>query len=171
MSLGTCDSGRPVFYQRWSLVRDDEGIMMIDQQVAEPPTESSAAPRPHRVLIEQPDGAYRQTLTTLFEQRGFEVMVCGGPRELQACECPLVAAGRCAAVEEVDVALFDLDLDDPADAQVLRALRTTYPALEIVIEVPSAKAQRHAGLLAGVTALPPVDPAHLVDVVVDTVRV
>lgn len=49
----------------------------------------------------------------------------------------------------------DLDLDDPDGREILLTLRTRYPQLPVVVELPTAAIRRHDDLLEGCTVVPP----------------
>lgn len=117
--------------------------------------------RPHRVVIENADPASREAERRALRARGLDVVDCGGPRDLGVAGCPVVTSGRCSLVEHADVVLFDLDLDNEDDRAVLAAMRAAHPDVPVVLEVPTAKARRHAGVLAGLTVIPPYDAEHL----------
>lgn len=121
-----------------------------------------------RVLIENPDAAARAMQSALLRAYGLEVTSCGGPRSRGEQGCPVLQdEPHCPLVDEADVVLFDLDLDKPDEAAVLDTLRSVYPSLPVVVEIPTSKELRHAHRLEGCVTFPPHDADHLGSVVRD----
>ena len=111
---------------------------------------ASHSERP-RVLVEDPNGAFRNADFRAFEQAGFDVALCTGPDA--DTDCPLHDSQRCGLVERADVILFGLGTTDERSRAVLRALRTHYPETPVVVEVPRERSQDDAHLPEGCLAL------------------
>jgi DNA-binding NtrC family response regulator len=65
--------------------------------------------------------------------------------------------------------VHDLDLDNPAHQETLRALRRAYPHMPVVLELAEATAREHAALLTGCHVIYPFDMDRLVQAVIDAV--
>jgi hypothetical protein len=104
-----------------------------------------------RLLIEDPDAwAYAEH----FERAGFRVAVCDGPRPEGAdcSRCPLVATGRCAAVESADVILSALPGD--VGRPIVRALGERSRSVPTVLHVAAPRAADYEALLREATVVP-----------------
>lgn len=121
-------------------------------------------PRP-LVVVESARPGAREAMVRSLHEAGFDVTTCAGPNHLHAGGCPLVETSDCPQVGRASAVVHDLDLDDPADQEVLLTLRARYPELPVVVETPTTAARRHAELLAGCTVVPPYSPDHLAEVV------
>jgi hypothetical protein len=106
-----------------------------------------------RVLVENPDFGVGYAVEHVLRDDGYDVALCGGPDRLPHHECPLIFEGRCGAVEGADVVVHSLNPDRPDHASVLRGLRSRYPDVPVVVEVPGPTAARHPGLLHGCVVL------------------
>ena len=114
------------------------------------------------VLIENARGDARRAQQDDLVAGGFDVTTCAGPGRLAGDPgCDLVTTGGCALVEAADVLLYDLDLDEPTDREVLRAVRRMRPELPVVVEVPGDTARRHRDVLEGCTVVMPYSPARV----------
>jgi hypothetical protein len=120
-----------------------------------------------RVLIETRDPTAASAVARLLRDDGLEAEVCRGPHRVPQGGCPILTDGDCTLVERADVVLFDLDLDDPVEREVLRVARLRYPDKPVVVETPTSAAHRHAADLGGCTVVPPISPEHLARRIVD----
>jgi len=102
-----------------------------------------------RVLVEESDGATRESFLRVLEQAGFEAVGCGGPDENSGSRCALSGPAGCAAAADADVVFFSLRHSDPVNQEVLRALKRRYPHTPIVVEIPKPKELAHHDLLIG----------------------
>ncbi len=92
-----------------------------------------------------------------------------GRGALHAGGCPLVETADCPQVGRASAVVHDLDLDDPADREVLLTLRERYPGLPVVVEATYHQSREHAEHLEGCTVVAPFSMDHLAEVVRDTV--
>ena len=134
-------------------------VASAEGRTSEPEAETDTA-FPLRVLIENADDRVREAQVELFRARGCHVTSCGGPRR-RPDGCALVEDGGCSILDEVDVVLFGLDLDRDCEVAVLDAVRSAYPTLPVVLEIPSSTARRHQHRLAGCTVIAPFDAEKL----------
>ena len=135
--------------QRLRIGSKDEG---------EAPPNWDADSRKLRVLVETTDRAERLAITAELKAAGFDAVSCGGPYSLHGGECALVAGGACSAVAGADAIFHRLNPANPANREVLVALKRTYPKTPIVIEIPQPDLRRFADALDGCNIL--LMPAH-----------
>jgi len=102
-----------------------------------------------RVLVEESDGAIRESVVNLLEDAGFEAVGCGGPGENHGARCPLSGTTGCSAAADADVIFFSFRLADPENQQILRMLKRQHPNTPIVVEVPKPKVMTYQELLVG----------------------
>lgn len=107
------------------------------------------------VVVESGRHEAREAMVRSLREVGFDVATCPGPRQLHAGGCPLVDTSNCPQVERASAVVYDLDLDDPDDREILLSLRARYPQLPVVVELPTGAARRHDDLLEGCTVVPP----------------
>lgn len=112
---------------------------------------SQSQPDRPRVLVEDPNGAFRDADFRAFENAGFEVALCTGPDSSN--DCPLHDARQCGLVARADVVLFGLGTTDERSRLVLRELRACYPETPVVVEVPRERNRDEDGLPDGCIAL------------------
>jgi len=112
---------------------------------------SQSHPDRPRVLVEDPNGAFRDADFRAFESAGLDVALCTGPDAEN--DCPLHDAKQCALVARADVVLFGLGTTDERSRAVLRALRACYPETPVVVEVPRERSPDEDGLPEGCIAL------------------
>jgi hypothetical protein len=120
-----------------------------------------AAVPARRVLIETSDPLAGSAGVRLLREEGLDVQVCRGPHRVPQGGCPILTDGDCSLVSSADVVVYDLDLDNPTEQEVLHVVRLRYPDTPVVVEAPTDVAQRHAADLAGCTVIPPISPEHL----------
>lgn len=115
-----------------------------------------ATPQERRptVLVESWRPGAREAQAERLRRAGFEVTTCPGPRRMADAGCPLAATGECDLVAAADAVVYDLDLDDAQDREVLWLLRSSYPDLPVVVEVTRPVANRHRHLLIGCAVVP-----------------
>jgi DNA-binding NtrC family response regulator len=125
--------------------------------------------RTWRVVVENANRDRALAQTAALDRAGFSVTTCGGPDTLPGRVCPLTNGDSCPWIDVADVVVHDLDLDNPAHQEVLRALRRAYPHVPVVLELAEATAREHAALLAGCHVIYPFDMDRLVQAVIDAV--
>jgi hypothetical protein len=74
------------------------------------------------VLFECPDGAEAHGVWKLLERYGYRMTWCPGPKGGFSEQCTLSATGHCPLVEQAAAVVSSLDLVDPLDQKVVRAL-------------------------------------------------
>jgi hypothetical protein len=129
------------------------------------------ADRPHAV-IEHADGAWQAAAARALERAGYDVACCGGPSQLPRGRCPLIEGRGCALIEGADVIVNGLGLHDPANRTLIEALRSTHPAVPLVVEAPRSDLASFADELDGSHTVPfPVRSSKvLVEIVTDAVE-
>jgi hypothetical protein len=117
-----------------------------------------------RVLVEHPDEAAGLAIASGLRFAGFAVGVCPGPRGHG--QCPLTGPEGCAAAHEADLVVCSLGYEDETAREVLRELRTRYPATPLLVEVPQESDPQLDELLDGCHQLPaPATPEQIVTAV------
>ena len=116
------------------------------------------------VVIENGDAEAREVQAQSLQRGGFRVSTCPGPHHLRG-GCPLAETGDCWLICHADAVVYDLDLDDDEDREVLWLLQARYPHVPVVVELPTSVALRNRHVLAGCNVIPPYSPEHLVDAV------
>jgi len=105
------------------------------------------------VLFESPDGAEAHGVWKLLERYGYRMTWCPGPQGGFSRECALSATGYCPLVDEADAVVSSLDLADPLDQKVVRALNdqvaATMPVTPVVVVATKGSAARWAEELPG----------------------
>ena len=86
------------------------------------------------MLIEHPDEAAGLAIASGMRFAGYAVAVCAGPAGRG--RCPLVGPAGCAPAHDADLVVCCLGYERGAAREVLRALRTRYPRMPLVVEVP-----------------------------------
>lgn len=105
-------------------------------------------PRARRhVLVEDADPASARRLGRALRAAGYDVTLCGGPFRRGHAGCSLVARGRCALLDGVDVVLCRLWIENPRNRDVVAAIRRRRPALAVVVDAPPAVTAASAPLL------------------------
>ncbi len=137
-------------------IRQQLQIGSKDEGEAPPNWDGEA--RKIRVLVETSDRAERSAITAELTAAGFDTVSCGGPYSLHGGECALVAGGACPAAAGADAIFHRLNPANPANREVLVALKRTYPRTPIVVEIPQPDLRRFADALDGCNIL--LMPAH-----------
>jgi hypothetical protein len=106
------------------------------------PTWSESAIRGSRIVVECDDFALSEAAAHVLRGAGHEVAVCTGPDEHH--RCPLVETGRCALVEGSRVVVNLLGFEDADSRDVLSHLRSRYPDIPVVAELPIAERETHS---------------------------
>lgn len=119
-----------------------------------------------KVLVETDDPDTAIATAKALEEVGFEATVCLGPGH-NPDRCMLLHDGECVLVEDADVLLYDLDPDDDTQRAVLEGLRTTYPRLPIVAQIPTGGQRRHPAELEGVRVITPYSMDHVTGAVIE----
>jgi len=88
-----------------------------------------------RVLVEHPDEATGLAIASGLRFAGYAVAVCPGPRGHG--QCPLTGPAGCAPAHDADLVVCSLGYERAAAREVLRELRTRYPDMPLLVEVPS----------------------------------
>ena len=133
-----------------------------------------AHPGRPRVLIEMPDPDDALEWAGAIRRRGCTVGICRGPDSAAdpAARCPLHRLEPCVAVEGADLVVTALDLESDAGREVLRGLRTRYPAVPLVVAATVAQAIGLEDVLAGCVVVPvDADPERVAAVVAETLTV
>ncbi len=87
------------------------------------------------VLFESPDGAEAHAVWKLLGRYGYRTAWCPGPKGGFSRECALAATGYCTLVDEADAVVSSLDLADPLDQKVVRALNDVEAVAKPVVVV------------------------------------
>jgi hypothetical protein len=88
-----------------------------------------------RVLVEHPDEATGLAIASGLRFAGYAVGVCPGPRGHG--QCPLTGPAGCAPAHDADLVVCSLGYEHEMAREVLRELRTRYPATPLLVEVPA----------------------------------
>jgi len=97
------------------------------------------------VLFESPDGAEAHGVWKLLGRHGYRMSWCPGPKGGFSQECSLCATGHCPLVDDADAIVTSLDLSDPLDRKVVRALNDAEAAEKpVVVVTPRGSAARWA---------------------------
>ncbi len=114
-----------------------------------------------RVLVEHPDEAAGLAIASGLRFAGYAVAVCPGPRGRG--KCPLTGPAGCAPAHDADLVVCSLGYEHEAPREVLRELRTRYPSVPLLVEVPSDIDAGLRELLDGCHQLPaPATPEQIV---------
>ena len=89
------------------------------------------------VLFESPDGAEAHGVWKLLGRYGYRMTWCPGPKGGFSQQCALATTGHCPLVDEADAVVSALDLSDPLDQGVVRALHDVEAADKPVVVVAS----------------------------------
>jgi hypothetical protein len=87
------------------------------------------------VLVEHPDERTGLAIASSLRFAGYAVAVCPGPRGRG--QCPLTGPAGCAPAHDADLVVGSLGYEHDAAREVLRELRRRYPAMPLLVEVPS----------------------------------
>ena len=87
------------------------------------------------MLVEHPDEATGLAIAAGLRFAGYAVAVCPGPRGHG--RCPLTGPAGCAPAHDADLVVCSLGYEHDDAREVLRELRTRYPATRLLVEVPS----------------------------------
>jgi DNA-binding NarL/FixJ family response regulator len=113
------------------------------------------------VLVEHPDEATGLAIACGLRFAGFAVAVCPGPRGHG--QCPLTGPAGCAPAHDADLVVCSLGYEQETAREVLRELRTRYPATPLLVEVPSEVDANLRALLDGCNLLQaPATPEQVV---------
>src|SRR5450759_583529 len=88
-----------------------------------------------RVLVEHPDEATGLAIASGLRFAGYAVGVCPGPRGHG--QCPLTGPAGCAPAHNADLVVCSLGYEQAVAREVLQELRTRYPDMPLLVEVPS----------------------------------
>jgi hypothetical protein len=102
-----------------------------------------------RVLVEAEDAVERWAVVSALKRASINAIGCGGPNRLHSGVCPAVAGGTCSAAQDADVVFYRFDPRLAECREVLLALRRSYPAKPIVVEIPEAEARQLGEVMAG----------------------
>lgn len=87
------------------------------------------------MLVEHPDEAAGLAIAAGLRFAGYAVAVCPGPKGLG--QCPLTGHAGCATVHDADLLVCSLGYERAEAREVLHELRTRYPHMPLLVEVPS----------------------------------
>ena len=104
----------------------------MKQRTLSPWSEARNRQRP-RVLIEDPDPVLQGAEFRCFEDAGFDVAVCTGPGNGDAC--PLEEGGDCRLAELADVVVMGPGMA-PHRAEVAAEMQRRRPGVPIVVQIP-----------------------------------
>ena len=109
-----------------------------------------------RVLIEHADPDSSLELAAALRQAGVTVAICRGPDAAAdpALRCPLHRLEPCVVVDGADAVVTALDLGSNDGREVLRGLRTRYPATPLIVGATTAESLELADLLDDCTVVP-----------------
>ena len=114
-----------------------------------------------RVLVEDPDEEAGLAIASGLRFAGYAVGVCPGPRKHG--QCPLTGPAGCAPAHDADLVVCNLGYEREVAREVLRELRTRYPDMPLLVEVPSDIDAELRELLDGCHRLPaPATPEQVV---------
>jgi hypothetical protein len=119
-----------------------------------------------RAVIENPHAFEAVAQAEALEAAGFETVICPGPQRDES-RCWLLSEGDCPLAANADVVLFGLDLENPVDRAVLRALGRRYPGKPVVAELPTDTSRHHAEDVTTCTVVVPYSMEHLAQAAVD----
>jgi hypothetical protein len=105
-----------------------------------------------RVLVEHPDEATGLAIASGLRFAGYAVAVCPGPRGHG--QCPLTGPAGCAPAHDADLVVCSLGYEREVAREVLSELRTRYPDMPLLVEVPSDIDAELRELLDGCHRLP-----------------
>jgi CheY-like chemotaxis protein len=105
-----------------------------------------------RVLVEHPDEAAGLAIASGLRFAGYAVAVCPGPRGHG--RCPLTGPEGCAPAHDADLVVCSLDYERETAREVLRELRTRYPDVPLLVEVPANTDAELEQILDGCATLP-----------------
>ena len=105
------------------------------------------------MLVESSDAVEQWALETAMEDAGYEVAVCDGP-SFHGAPCPLVRTGDCPLAGGADVIVNRFRLSEPANQDVVRAVRARWPETPVVVEAMPQERDRNAELLADCQVVP-----------------
>ena len=78
---------------------------------------------------------------------GYAVAICPGPRG--HAPCPLTGPAGCAPAHDADLVVSSLGLEHESAREILHELRTRYPELPLLVEVPPDPDAELLALLEG----------------------
>ena len=104
------------------------------------------------MLVEHPDEATGLAIASGLRFAGYAVAVCPGPRGHG--QCPLTGPAGCAPAHDADLVVCSLGYEHEATREVLSELRTRYPDMPLLVEVPSDIDAELRELLDGCHRLP-----------------
>jgi len=114
-----------------------------------------------RVLVEHPDEAAGLAIASALRFAGYAVAVCPGPPGRG--QCPLVGPEGCAPAHDADLVVCALGYEGETGQEVLRALRTRYPNIPVLVEAPADMDADLRELMDGCEQLPaPSTPEQIV---------
>ncbi len=87
------------------------------------------------MLVEHTDEAAGLGIASGLRFAGYAVAVCPGPPGRG--RCPLTGPAGCAPAHDADFVVCSLGYEHEAAREVLRELRTRYPHVPLLVEVPS----------------------------------
>ncbi len=117
-----------------------------------------------RVLVEHPDEQAGLAISSALRFAGYAVVICPGPPGRG--KCPLTGPEGCAPAHDADLVVCALGYEGEKGRAVLREMRTRYPSIPVLVEVPSEMDAELAELLNGCEQLAePATPEQVVSAV------
>lgn len=118
-----------------------------------------------RVVIESNRPAAAAAQAQTLKRSGIVPIICTGP-EGRDGGCPLLEDEPCDLLTDAGAVIFDLDLEQEHDREVLRRLGLRYPGLPVVTERTSYETRRHEDDLEHCTVVVPYSTDHTADAVI-----
>ena len=118
-----------------------------------------------RVVIEsrRPDAAV--ALASALVAWHIDPIICTGPDDA-GHGCPILEHEECPLIARSDAVVYDLDLHDPTQREVLVDLVANRKGLPIITERSSHEAREHGDLLKHCVVVVPYSAQHTADAVV-----
>ena len=104
------------------------------------------------MLVEHPDEQAGLEISSALRFAGYAVVICPGPPGRG--KCPLTGPEGCAPAHDADLVVCALGYEGDTGREVLREMRTRYPSVPVLVEVPSEIDAELERMLEGCEQLP-----------------
>lgn len=104
------------------------------------------------MLVEHPDEQAGLEISSALRYAGYAVVICPGPPGRG--KCPLTGPEGCAPAHDADLVVCALGYEGDTGREVLREMRTRYPSVPVLVEVPSEIDAELEQMLEGCERLP-----------------